>query len=169
MSYSFLQNMGSSKRERGNSSKCKCLQILQDTIDDEDTDTSDTDSVHVCINKDMHKSVALYMMWFFKLKNNHREQIIIDWIHYTEHERVYKNHKRFFLPFINTASSNKDAVKAWSFVFGKPNGNLICTSTLKHLLDILLFLVVSSSRHHDCYFYTCTTVNILIQGKSVIK
>ena len=119
-------------------SKCQCLQILIDTNNDEDTDTSgDADSV-VRIKEDTRKAVALYMMWFFELKNINCEQIIIDWIRYTEHERGLKNHKRFFLPFINPhACGNKDdIIEASTLYLEQPNSNLICRSALRHLLDI---------------------------------
>ena len=120
-------------------SKCQCLQILIDTTNDKDTDTSDNAESVIRVKEDANEAVALYMIWFFELKNKNREQIIIDWIHYTEHERGFKNHKRFFIPLINLVASDDDndgIIEASTLDLEQLNSNLICRSALRHLLHI---------------------------------
>lgn len=65
-------------------------------------------------------------MWFFERNKNHQDQIINDWIRYTEHENDFKLAGQFLipfiiagqflLPFINPCSS-KYAIEAtfWNF------------------------------------------------------
>lgn len=79
--------------------QCSCLHILQDN--------------HICI-----EAVARYMIFFFKLPKESKQQVIIEWIKYTKHmEQEEENsdnnsplvsRKLFLLPFVKEDADDQD-------------------------------------------------------------
>ena len=112
---------------------CSCLMILKDE--------KDAEGDKVNSNEDEREALATYVVYFGQKSKKERQQILMDWIRYTEEKKDI--HRRFVLPFINT--NHAEEIIKGNDRDDDDNGNIpiittlkshkVCRSALGYLLD----------------------------------
>jgi len=112
---------------------CSCLMILKDETDAEGDILNS--------NEDKREAVAAYMVHFGDKSKYERQQVMMEWIRYTEENKHI--HRRFILPFINI--SKDEEIINGDDIDDDENGNRptiaalqshkVCRAALGYLLD----------------------------------
>jgi hypothetical protein len=86
---------------------------------------------------DEREAVARYMMYYYNKKRPDQQQILMDWIRYSNHK---SSTRRFFLPFSKrneTAMESEDRDDPFGFTYrmAKMKGIKVCRSAIGFILD----------------------------------
>ena len=128
-SSSFCRRL-KTKAGKGPFHECWCLEILKDEKDE--------DGNIVNSREDEREAVASYMTFFYKKPKEERQQIVMDWIRYTEDKN---DHRKYHLPFINVNYEDESIVSDDDDDGNTPllaalKSHRVCKAALAHLLDV---------------------------------